>query len=141
MSGVDKDYYEILGVKPTASEKEIQSAYRKLVSRYHPDKHQDNALRELAEEKLQELNEAYEILSDPQRRANYDRKPARAFSPGGGHTNAPSTTLRIQRFLNWALIVIGTPILVRFVRNPKVSAAIIMAAVLWFLWRWRKPRP
>ena len=140
MSGVDKDYYEILGVKPTASEKEIQSAYRKLVSRYHPDKHQDNALRELAEEKLQELNEAYEILSDPQRRANYDLNPARAFSPAGGRTNAPSTTLRIQRFLNWALIVIGTPILVRFVRNPKVSAAIIMAAVLWFVWRWRTPR-
>ena len=140
MSGLGKDYYGILGVKPTASDKEIQAAYRDLVSRYHPDKHQDNALRELAEEKLQELNEAYEILSNPQHRARYDRDPTRVFSTAGTQPTAQSTTLRIQRFLNWALIVIGTPILVRFVRNPKVSAAIIIAAVLWFVWRWRKPR-
>ena len=55
--------YEVLGIKQNASEAEIKTAYRNLVKKYHPDKHQDNPLSELAEEKLREINEAYEMLT------------------------------------------------------------------------------
>ncbi len=54
--------YEILGVREGASQEEIKAAYRELVKKYHPDRHQDNPLYELAEEKLREINEAYEYL-------------------------------------------------------------------------------
>lgn len=54
--------YEVLGIKEGASQEEIKAAYREQVKKFHPDKHQDNPLQELAEEKLQEINEAYEYL-------------------------------------------------------------------------------
>lgn len=54
--------YEVLGIKEGASETEIKAAYREQVKKYHPDKHQNNPLADLAEEKLQEINEAYEYL-------------------------------------------------------------------------------
>lgn len=54
--------YEVLGVKQGASEAEIKAAYKELVKKYHPDKYQNNPLADLAEEKLQEVNEAYDAL-------------------------------------------------------------------------------
>ena len=57
------DPYEVLGVRQGASEAEIKEAYRNLVKKYHPDKYQGNPLAGLAEEKLREVNEAYEMLS------------------------------------------------------------------------------
>ena len=63
-------YYEVLGVSRSASEKEIATAYRKLAVRYHPDANPDD---EQAAEKFKEATEAYEVLSDPEKRARYDR--------------------------------------------------------------------
>src|SRR5713101_9433339 len=64
-----KDYYKILGVNKQANEKEIRAAYRKLARKYHPDVNPgDNA----AEEKFKEINEANEVLSDPEKRQKYD---------------------------------------------------------------------
>ena len=57
-----KDPYEVLGLKPTATDEEIKAAYHELVKKYHPDKYQDNPLAELAGEKLREVNEAYDAL-------------------------------------------------------------------------------
>lgn len=54
--------YEVLGIREGASKEEIRAAYKEQVKKYHPDRHQDNPLYELAEEKLQEINEAYEFL-------------------------------------------------------------------------------
>lgn len=65
-----RDYYEVLGVSKNADEAEIKKAYRKLALKYHPDKNPDDTA---AEEKFKEAAEAYEILSDPQKRAQYDR--------------------------------------------------------------------
>ena len=64
-----KDYYKILGVSKDASEKEIKQAYRKLARKYHPDVNPDN---KEAEEKFKEINEANEVLSDPEKRKKYD---------------------------------------------------------------------
>ncbi|MBK6792860.1 MAG: J domain-containing protein [Anaerolineales bacterium] len=65
-----KDYYKILGVERKASADEIRSAYRKLAMQYHPDK---NPGDKKAEDKFKEINEAYQVLSDDQKRAHYDR--------------------------------------------------------------------
>lgn len=65
-----RDFYEILGVAKTADEKEIKKAYRKVAMKYHPDRNPDN---KEAEEKFKEAAEAYEVLSDADKRARYDR--------------------------------------------------------------------
>jgi len=65
-----KDYYQILNVAPSASPQEIKSSYRKLALKYHPDRNPDDPD---AEERFKEASEAYSVLSDPQKRAAYDR--------------------------------------------------------------------
>jgi curved DNA-binding protein len=65
-----KDYYKVLGVNRNASTDEIKKAYRKLAMKYHPDRNPDN---KSAEDKFKEINEANEVLSDPQKRARYDQ--------------------------------------------------------------------
>ncbi|AYD03293.1 molecular chaperone DnaJ [Neorhizobium sp. NCHU2750] len=74
------DYYETLGVAKSADEKELKSAFRKMAMKYHPDKNPGDAE---AEKKFKELNEAYETLKDPQKRAAYDRYGHAAFEQGG----------------------------------------------------------
>lgn len=76
-----KDYYEVLGVSKDASEADIKKAFRKLAVKYHPDKNRDNP--EEAEKKFKEINEAYSILSDKTKRAQYDRFGPDAFQGGG----------------------------------------------------------
>ncbi len=64
------DYYEILSIERTASDGEIKTAYRKLAMQFHPDRNPNNPE---AEEKFKECSEAYQVLSDPDKRAAYDR--------------------------------------------------------------------
>ena len=67
-----RDYYEVLGVTKTSTEVEIKTAYRKLAMKYHPDRNQGEKAKE-AEEQFKECKEAYEMLSDSQKRAAYDQ--------------------------------------------------------------------
>lgn len=76
-----KDYYEVLGLEKGASEDEIKKAFRKMAIKYHPDKNQGD---KEAEEKFKEINEAYQVLSDPQKKAQYDQFGTTDFNSGGG---------------------------------------------------------
>jgi molecular chaperone DnaJ len=76
-----KDYYDVLGVKKGATAADLKSAYRKLAIKYHPDK---NPGDKAAEEKFKEINEAYEVLKDDQKRAAYDQYGHNAFQGGAG---------------------------------------------------------
>ncbi|MDX1975895.1 MAG: molecular chaperone DnaJ [Rickettsiales bacterium] len=77
-----KDYYELLGVSRTASADELKKAYRKLAMQYHPDR---NPGDKKAEEKFKEINQAFDILQDEQKRAAYDRYGHDAFTQGGSN--------------------------------------------------------
>src|SRR5262244_4517196 len=74
------DYYGVLAVPRTASDEEIKKAYRKLALQYHPDRNPGN---KQAEDKFKEVSEAYQVLSDPQKRAQYNQFGHAAFGDGG----------------------------------------------------------
>lgn len=80
-----RDYYEVLGVAKDASDAEIKKAYRKAAMKYHPDKFSNASEKEKkeAEEKFKEVNEAYQVISDKEKRAQYDRFGHAAFEQGG----------------------------------------------------------
>ncbi|KAA2286131.1 DnaJ C-terminal domain-containing protein [Arenimonas fontis] len=73
-----KDYYQTLGVEPTAGEAELKTAYRRLARKYHPDVSKEPG----AEERFKAISEAYEVLRDPEKRAAYDQLRARGYRPG-----------------------------------------------------------
>ena len=76
-----RDYYEVLGVSKNATDDELKKAYRQLAKKYHPDAHPGD---KEAEEKFKEAGEAYAVLSDPEKRSQYDRFGHAAFENGGG---------------------------------------------------------
>ena len=81
-----RDYYETLGVSKTASADEIKSAFRKAARKYHPDVAKD---KKSAEEKFKQINEAYEVLGDAEKRSKYDSLGANWNQPGGGYQPSP----------------------------------------------------
>src|ERR1043165_7473416 len=98
MKTTKRDYYEVLGVERTANIEEIKKSYRKLAVKYHPDK---KPVDKTAEEKFKEIGEAYEVLSDAQKRAAYDQyghaafdQRSRGFRPGAGGFHDPFEIFR-----------------------------------------------
>jgi len=89
-----KDYYELLGVKPDASDKDIKSAYRRLARKYHPDVSKESG----AEEKIKSINEAYEALKDPARRKAYDQLRAGGYRAGDEFRGPPPNWQRESDF-------------------------------------------
>ena len=93
----DGNFYQILGVGPSASAREVKSAYRRLVKRYHPDLFSTSSAKADATEKLRQINEAYAVLGNPKRRQDYDQRlnqrpaqsaPVAATAPPGGRRGA-----------------------------------------------------
>ena len=88
--------YEVLGLKPGATQEEIKAAYRELVKKYHPDRYQDNPLNDLAEEKMREINEAYETLVAGSKGTNnrsgtqYGPGSSRGYNAGRGYNGGPA---------------------------------------------------
>ena len=83
-----RDYYEVLGVPRNASDEDIKKAYRKLAMKHHPDRNQGEGAKQ-AEEKFKEAKEAYEMLSDPQKRAAYDQHGHAGVDPNMGGRGGP----------------------------------------------------
>ncbi len=80
-----KDYYEVLGVSKNATPEELKKAYRNLARKHHPDVDKSEG----AEQKFKEINEAYQVLSDPQKKTTYDQYGHSAFEPGAGGGAGP----------------------------------------------------
>ena len=89
-----RDPYDVLGVPRTASEADIKRAYRRLAKQYHPDRNKDNPD---AVARFKEIQEAYDVLSDPEARARYDRFGHAAFDPRRGGANGPAAGWRRVR--------------------------------------------
>ncbi len=87
-----KDYYNILGVDPEASSDEIKRMYHKLSKKYHPDANiTDPDLRKWSEDRMKELNEAYDVLKDPAKRTLYDRQRMSPYRPNPGPGPGPAS--------------------------------------------------
>lgn len=115
-----------------------------MVSRYHPDRHQGNDLEELAKEKLIEVNEAYEVLSKSQLRAEYDAaRIAAKMGPhvppyGGGNYCAPRQPQRqsvgaMRKLVILVVVLAALPFLLRFIRSPRHAIIIGLAVLLAWL--------
>ena len=89
--------YEVLGIKEGASEEEIRAAYRELVKKYHPDKYQNNPLADLAEEKLQEVNEAYDMLM---KNINSQGQSSGGYSSGNYNSGGGADYMQARRYID-----------------------------------------
>lgn len=142
-----RDYYEVLGVDKNASEAELKKAYKKMARKYHPDLNRDDP--KAAEEKFKEVNEAYDVLKDPQKKAQYDQFGHAAFDGGmgGGAGGArwfrPGAVLaalavavpKVSAIYSTCSSVVAAAVAVPVVRGR--NAAVICAMI----WRSRSRKP
>jgi hypothetical protein len=130
------DYYDILGISRRATTDEITKAYKALVMKYHPDQHEQNQLRDLAEEKLKAINEAHDVLSNPQRRRLYDAGMTSPFGGPPGPGGVPVRPPDLKRTLLMAAVwLIGVPLVFRLSHNPRIFGGLLTAFFVWRLWR------
>lgn len=135
------DYYRILQVHPRAEKEVIDAAYRRLAAKYHPD------VSQLADasERMKQINTAYEVLSDPAKRAAYDS--VRSLAPPKGTPSQP--TLR-SRYSNqtWRTLLLATALILLAVMasrlGPAVSKLLVplgaISLLIWFLFAHGKPK-
>lgn len=119
MSGYQPDYYEILQVSPNAEQSVIEAAYRRLAREYHPDVNKNLD----ASERMRCLNEAFEVLGNPEKRAEYDRR--RKTQTGGVRPQPPPASPPQQNSTKYSLR--------RLAAGGVVSLA-VLAIVLWPIW-------
>ncbi len=139
------DHYDTLGVAPNATPREIEDAYRHICEKFHPEKHEDNDLRELAEEKIKQAEIAYSTLRDTRLRARYDRELGiRGEQTGDGQLNPTSAFGGIGKQILQSLFIralwVGFGYL--YARLVKFNLKIILftLAALALIWAFRKYR-
>jgi curved DNA-binding protein CbpA len=131
--GEDKDYYAILQVDPRAEPEVIEAAYRRLSRKYHPDV----SGQADAGQRMRELNEAFEVLSDPARRQAYDRhrpsgsRPARAPVPAG----LPDLLKALPRYVGLAILAVFGIRLLPLLLRPPILAALVVVVLLFLVFR------
>lgn len=140
-----KDYYRILQVHPDASQEVMNTAYRTLVRQFHPDLYHTTR-KSAMNEKMQEINEAYQVLSNPATRADYDRRyRGSVSSPETGLPPLPFKS-RLRRIIVWGCLAYGlmTWLVKPFLASPwmKLLAVIVMAVLLFQIYiRQKQPKP
>ena len=132
-SGEDKDYYAILQVHPRAEPEVIEAAYRRLSRKYHPDV----SGQADAGQRMRELNEAFEVLSDPARRSAYDRhrsfggRPASASGPPA----FPDLLKALPRYLGFTILAVLSIRLLPLLLRPQILVPLALAIFLYFFFR------
>ena len=110
MAAVSKrDYYETLGVDRNASDDDLKKAYRKLARQHHPDLHTGDQQKKTAEDKFKEINEAYEVLKDAGRRAEYDELRQYRGQGGSGFEPPPGWRSRKCMAARSSVLLTGSP--------------------------------
>jgi DnaJ-class molecular chaperone len=124
------DYYAILQVNPNAEPEVVDAAYRKLAAKYHPDV----SRRSDATARMQQINEAYRVLSDRERRADYDRRRRTGAESGGPRARIPDAGRQFARFLLWffALFLLGETF--QRLGGRGVLVLLVFGGVLLLLW-------
>lgn len=97
---MDKDPYKVLGVSPNASDDEIKKAYRELAKKYHPDNYPNPDMKELASEKMKEINEAYNAIKDGKARRSRSGSGYSGYSGGPGASGGSETYTQIRLLIN-----------------------------------------
>ena len=120
-----RDYYEVLGLKKGASDAEIKSAFRKMALKYHPDKNQGD---KKAEEKFKEVNEAYGVLSDPDKKMKYDKFGHAGVDPNAGFGGAGNYTAGGNTFINDLLSMAGLKNIASDITGWSISLEALMDA-------------
>ncbi len=131
----EPDYYAILQVHPDAEPEVIDAAYRRLAAKYHPDVNPSPD----ATARMQELNEAHRVLSDPARRAAYDaRRARRAVQPAGRPASGADVWPDAWRYVGWflALVLIGE--LYRRVGGRGLLILLVLGGAVYLLWKSRR---
>ncbi len=131
MAAAKQDYYEMLGVSKTASGEDLKKAYRALAMKHHPDRNPGN---QASEQKFKEINEAYDVLKDEQKRAAYDQFGHAAFQSGGGVQGG--LTGRGQRDLVLPGVVLPIFLMkclvILRIRVPVVAKPVVrICAIIW----------
>lgn len=113
---MSRDPYEVLGIKPTATDDEVKSAYRTMARKYHPDNYANNPLSDLAQEKMQEINEAYDSIVRMRKSGGYtapgsNPNPTGYRQPNGGPTRYADIRQMIQqnRIMDAEMLLDGVP--------------------------------
>jgi len=136
-SGADKDYYAILQVHPRAEPEVIEAAYRRLSRKYHPDVSGEAD----AGQRMRELNEAFAVLSDPDRRRAYDRQRSLGSRPASAPTPAslPDLLNTLPRYVGLIiLVIVGIRLLPLLLRFPLLAALVAAVFIYLFYHRFRR---
>lgn len=151
----NETWYDVLGVSSTATQDEIRDAHRDQVARFHPDLHSDNPLQGLAADRLLKVNQAWEVLSDPERRAKYDTEAEIASHAGWGGrsrsrfgrgSHAPPGPYRLLERIAWGIVIlVGAFVCMRVSRvlrgTPFGGVALVtVVAGAWIWWIRRRRR-